>query len=71
MDEADAPQFVEDDARTDERFRARTTLPLSKTNTLEKVLFNVGLIMEFTRDLVTWFNEKLPAGVRRQPSARS
>ena len=57
MDEADAPQFVEDDARTDERFRARTTLPLSKTNTLEKVLFNVGLVMEFTRDLVTWLND--------------
>ena len=55
------PSYVAEDRRRQERFRARTSLPLSKTNTFEKVLFNCGLLLDFDRELVRWFNTQLPA----------
>ena len=53
------PQFVREDWRPGERFRATINLPESKWNTLEKMLLNVGLFTPFAAECEAWFNERL------------
>ena len=53
------PQFVKEDWRPGERFRAKLIPSTNNTNTLEKMLFNVGLITPFATQCATWMNERL------------
>jgi hypothetical protein len=54
------PQFVKEDWRPGERFRAQINLNSpSKYNTLETMLFNVGLFTPFATECAAWMNERL------------
>jgi len=55
------PQCIREDWRPGERFRAELALPKEKWNTLEGMLFNVGLITNFASSCRHWFNERLDA----------
>ena len=52
-------QFVREDWRPGERFRGTLMLSATKTNTLESMLFNVGLFTPFAQDCASFFNERL------------
>ena len=53
------PQFIRNDWRPGERFLASLNVPKAKHNTLEKMLFNVGLITPFAKECTKWFNQRL------------
>ena len=55
------PSFVTEDWRTDERFPAELREGKHKTNTLEKMLFNVALFTPFATECAAFFNERLSA----------
>ena len=56
------PQFVREDWRAEERFRATIrNVSESKRDTLEGMLFNVALITPFAEQCALWFNERLEA----------
>ena len=46
------PEFITQDWRTEDRFRAQLLPSLSKTNTLEKMLFHVALCTDFADECV-------------------
>ena len=57
------PHFVAVDWRQDpnaQTFKQTINLPRAKYNTLEKMLFNVGLPMNLARKSAAWFNERMP-----------
>lgn len=55
------PQAVREDwCPPIDRFRLKTTLGAHKTNTFEKVLFNVCLLKNLAADFTRWFNRRLP-----------
>ena len=45
------PTFIKEDWRPGDRFGAKIALSPSKYNTIEKMLFNVGLITPFAKDV--------------------
>ena len=45
------PTFIKEDWRPGDRFGAKIALSPSKYNTLEKMLFNVGLITPFAKEV--------------------
>lgn len=61
------PQHVREDWRGDDRFRLKTTLPEHKTNTFEKVLFNLALLLNLAKDFTRWFNSRLPSNEQTTP----
>ena len=55
-----SPHFISTDWRTGDRFRAEIRgVDLKNRNTLEKMLFNVGLFTPFATECAAWFNERL------------
>ena len=53
------PQFIQTDWKPGDRFRAEIRgVDLAKRNTLEKMLFNVGLFTPFATQCSNWFNER-------------
>ena len=61
------PLFVKDDWRPGERFGTKLLPPPSKYNTLEKMLFNIGLITPFAKTMSTWMNERLTVKGQGEP----
>ena len=53
------PTYVKEDWRPGERFRARLNIEASKTNTLESMLFNVGLVTDYAKQVTEWANQRL------------
>ena len=57
--DVNGPEYIKVDWRDGERFRASISLNLSKFNTLERMLFNVALPMDFATECRDFFNERL------------
>ena len=63
------PHYVSVDWRTDTegKFRQKIKLPAGKYNTLQKMLFHVGLPMNHAHKCVGWFNERMPPKPHGKP----
>ena len=57
------PTFVSEDwAGVDRKLKPRLNVPSGDRNTLEKMLFNVGISLDFAGKVAGWMNQRLPGG---------